>query len=74
MRRYPKKKTGYRFKITSTWSSDVRGLCDGLIPHPGKKTFIKKDDKEKNGTDNTMKTYVWPLGMYDHCTERMAYV
>jgi hypothetical protein len=74
------------FKTTSTWSSDVRGLCDGLIPHPRKKTFIKKDEKENNGTDNTKRitrcrptangerTYVWPLGMYDHCTERVAYV
>jgi hypothetical protein len=42
--------------MTSMWPSDVRELCDGLIPRPRKKTLITKEKEEKMGQINTMKT------------------
>jgi hypothetical protein len=44
-------------------------LCDGLVHG---KTLITKEKEEKmakiNGS-NGERTYDWPLGMYDHCTD-----
>jgi hypothetical protein len=41
---------------TSTWSSDVRRLCDGLIPRPRKKNSYYERKRRKMGQINTMKT------------------
>jgi hypothetical protein len=40
----------------STWPTDVRRLCDGIIPRSRKKTLIMKEKEEKMGQINTMKT------------------
>jgi exonuclease III len=43
-------------QILAAVPSDVRGLCDGLITRPRKKTLITKEKEEKMGQINTMKT------------------
>jgi hypothetical protein len=56
----------------STWPSDVRRLCDGLVPR-SRKTLTTKEKEDKMEQNNRMKTNSkrsndWPLEMYDHCT------
>jgi hypothetical protein len=36
--------------ITSTWPSNVKGLCDGLVPRPRENTYYERK-RIKNGTD-----------------------
>jgi hypothetical protein len=62
-------------------SSSSRGLCNGLIPRPRKKHLLRKKNNKKwdrstrwRPTVIGEKTYDWPLGMYDLCTDQEAFV
>jgi hypothetical protein len=44
---------------TSTWPSDVRGLCDGLIPLPQKKLLFRKKKKTNSKPRKDLRMATW---------------